>query len=590
MSDDAHRLKERPTNNVRQTYVGADDSALWVLTRWLPGLALLRRYERGWLWPDVVAGLTVGAMLVPQSMSYAELAGLAPQYGFYAAIGALFVYAAVGSSRHLGVGPEPGTAILAAATVSSIAGGDAARSVRLMAVLALLVAGVCLVGRVLRFGHLASMLSRPVLVGYITGVGLTLLSSQIAAFTGVAISADSFFPRVAEFLREFDGVRWTTAALASATLGVLLVLRWRLPKLPAALVAVVATSIVVLLFDLEARGVALVGTIPAGLPAPKWPSASWSEIGRLLPGACGIALIGFTDNVLTGRAVASRRGYRIDANQELLALGAINLASGLSQGFPISSSASRTAVPASLGSRTQLVSVIGSAFVITALVVFRDALAHIPRAALAAVIVTAAISIIDVRGLVQLWHLQKTDLVLALVTAGGVTVVGVLPGVAIAVAVSLAIAIGRVARPHDAVLGDAPGLDGWVDLDDNPAARTDDGLLVFRFDAPLFFLNVERYVERVQQALSDNPGEEDWLVLDFEGIGAIDTSAVQGLSELVEQLQASRPIVIAIARANHEVSDMLRRAGLAEPQRPVRHYATINAAVKAFRTRRRPPG
>ena len=546
---------------------------------------MLRRYDRRWLWPDVIGGLTVGAMLVPQSMGYAELAGMPPQYGFYAVIGALVVYAMVGTSRHLGVGPEPGTAVLAATAVAGIADGDPDRYIALMAALALLVGGVCLAAALLRLGLLASMLSRPVLVGYIAGVGLTLLSSQLAGSTGVRITADSFFPRCWQFLRHLGDVHPATVAVSAASLALILALRHWAPTVPAALLAVGGATVVVATFGLDDRGVALVGAIPAGLPVPGLPDVALDDIAALLPAAAAIALVGFTDNVLTARAIAAKQGYRIDPNQELIALGAINLTAGLSRGFPISSSASRTAVPATLGSRTQLVSLIGSAFVVAALLALRPVLGHIPRAALAAVIIAAAIAIIDVAAFRGLWRLSRTELGLAVVATLGVVVLGVLAGILLAVGLSIAVALQRMAKPHDAVLGDLPGLDGWVDVDEFPAARVVDGLLVFRFDAPLFFLNIDRFGDRIEEALRDNPGDEEWVVIDCEGIGSIDASAVDGLRELVERITAGPTDVIAVARANDHVVAGLRRADLLAPQGPIVEFPTINGAVRAFRNR-----
>ena len=564
---------------------GAADRRFGV-TALLPGFAMLRGYQLSWLRPDVMAGLTVGAMLIPQSMAYAELAGLAPQFGFYAVIGALVVYALVGTSRHLGVGPEPGTAILAAAGVSAIAAGDSERYVALMAALALVVSGLCLAGAVARLGFLASVLSKPVLVGYVTGVGLTLLSSQIAGLTGVPIAGDTFFRRFGELTANLDDVRGAAVAVGGATLALIVVLRRVEPRAPGALVAVVFASLMVALFALEEHGVALVGAIPSGLPAPRVPDVSMSDLGRLLPVAAGIALVGYTDNVLTARSIASRHGYRIDANQEMLALGLTNLASGLSQGFPISSSASRTAVPASLGSKTQLVSLLASAFVVGTLIGLRPLLAEIPRAALAAVIVSAALAIIDVAGYRSLWKVSREEAVLAVVAALGVMVLGVLVGVLVAVILSIVVALYRVARPHDAILGDFPGLDGWVEVEAYPEAVTEPGLVVYRFDAPLFFVNADRFRDRVEQALMENPGDEDWLVLDFEGIGALDATAVDALSELIERVSELEVQVVAIARANDSVLDRLRRADLVEPSGPLQTFPTINSAVRAYRQHR----
>lgn len=551
-----------------------------------PGWSLLRRYERAWLRLDLVAGLTVGAMLVPQSMAYAELAGMAPQTGFYAVIGALILYAFVGSSRHLGVGPEPGTAILAATGVSSIAAGDSSRYVELMAALALVVSAICVLGAVARLGFLASALSKPVLVGYITGVGLTLLSSQLAAFTGAPIDADRFFPRVRDLLANLDEIHWPTLALGTGTLTLIIVLRAIAPRVPGALVAVVVASLIVAVFTLTDHGITVVGDIPGGLPALRVPDVSMNDIGRLVPVAAGIVLVGYTDNVLTARSIAVRSGYRIDANQELLALGVTNLSAGFSQGFPVSSSASRTAIPASLGSKTQLVSLVACAFVVATLLGLRGLLAEIPRAALAAVIVAAAIAIIDVAGYRALWKVSPEEAGLAAVAALGVIVFDVLVGVVVAVTLSIIVAMYHIARPHDAVLGDYPGLDGWVDATAYPGTAREPGLLVYRFDAPLFFVNIDRFTDRLDQMLTQNPGEEEWVVLDFEGVGALDATALDGLSELLDQLTDRGVSVVAIARANDAVLDRLTRAELSEPGGPLRTFPTINSAVRAFRERR----
>ncbi|MGE3449333.1 MAG: SulP family inorganic anion transporter [Microbacteriaceae bacterium] len=552
-----------------------------------PGLAVLRGYRVGWLRADVMAGLTVGAMLIPQSMAYAELAGLAPEFGFFAVIGALIVYTLVGTSRHLGVGPEPGTAILAATGVGAIAAGDPERYIALMAALALVVSGICLAAAVARLGFLASVLSKPVLVGYITGVGLTLLGSQLASFTGVPITSDRFFPRLRDLLANVGDVEGATSALAAGTLALILGLRRVAPQVPGALVGVVSATLIVSLFTLERHGIAVVGAIQGGLPIPSLPDVSVSDIGQLLPVAAGVALVGYSDNVLTARSIAAGRGYRIDANQELLALGLTNLSSGLSQGFPVSSSASRTAVPASLGSKTQLVSLVASAFVVVTLLALRPLLAQIPRAALAAVIVSAAIAIIDVAGYRSLWKVSREEFALAVVAAFGVIVFDVLVGVLVAVTLSIVVALYRIARPHDAVLGDYPGLDGWVDVGAYPDAVTEPGLVVYRFDAPLFFVNADRFRDRVEQTLAENSGEEDWLVLDFEGVGALDATALDVLAEILHRLAGIGVGVVAVARANDHVLARLERAALLEPAGTLRVFPTINSAVRAYRQRRR---
>jgi MFS superfamily sulfate permease-like transporter len=311
------------------------------------------------------------------------------------------------------------------------------------------------------------------------------------------------------------------------------------------------------------------------------------DVGRLVPIAAGIALVGFTDNLLTARSIAARRRQRIDPDQELLALGVSNLAAGLSQGFPVSSSASRTAVPAALGSSTQVVSLIAAGFAVAALTVASPLLEHVPRAALAALIVAAAVAIIDLAGFRALWRVNREEAVLAAAAAAGVVLFDVLVGVVIAIVLSTLVALAHVARPHDAVLGDLPGLDGWVDVDTYREAVTEPGLLVYRFDAPLFFVNADRFCERVERVLADNAGEEECLVLDFEGVGALDSTAADAIAELLERLQAAGVASFAVARANHRVLGLLERAGLLAPSGPLVVQPTINAAVRAYRSRGR---
>jgi SulP family sulfate permease len=355
---------------------------------------------------------------------------------------------------------------------------------------------------------------------------------------------------------------------------------------PGALVAVALATLVVWLLPGSDPVVPVVGQIPEGLPTPGLPAVTVDDVVQLVPVALGVVLVGFTDNVLTARSIAAQQGYRIDPNQELLALGLTNLSAGVSQGFPVSSSASRTAVPASLGSRTQLVSLVACSVVVATLLVLSPILEQVPRSTLAAVIISAAIAILDVPGYRALWKVSRHEAALAVAATLGVILVDVLVGVLLAVSLSIIVALGRMARPHDAVLGDRPELDGWVEVDAHPGARTEPGLLVYRFDAPLFFLNTDRFRVRVLEALEANPGREEWVVLDFEGIGALDASALDGLADLLEQLEGADVDRVAVARANQDVVRRLGRVGLLAPEGPLRSYPTINAAVRAFRGRR----
>lgn len=549
------------------------------------GIAVLRRYRREWLARDVITGLTVATLLVPQSMAYAELAGVEAQAGLYAAVGALLVYAVVGTSRHLGVGPEPGTAILAATAVGGIAAGDSARYASSMAALALGVAALCIIAALLRLGFLAALLSKPVLVGYITGVGLTLLGSQLSPLTGVGIGSDRLLPRVVELAGDLGAVNGATLGIGVGTLLLVLVLRERVPAAPGALIAVGAAALAATALGLDDHGVSLVGAIPSGAPSFAVPDVTVADVVRLLPAAGAIALVAFSDNLLTARAVRRHGDDPIHANRELLALGLTNLAAGMARGLPVSSSASRTAVAAALGSHTQVVSVVAAALTVGALLFLHPVLAAIPRSALAAVVVAAGLAIIDVRGFRSLWRLSRPEVAPAVAATVGVVVFDVLVGVAVAVTAAGLLALYRVARPHDAVLGNLAAADGWVDIVEHGDARTESGLIVYRFDAPLFFVNADYYSDRVETTLADTEAVTEWLVLDFEGIGGIDTTATEALGGLLGRVGEGRVDVIAIARGNDKVLDHLARAGLLAPHGQLRVFPTINSAVRAFRQR-----
>ncbi len=546
----------------------------------LPELVRRGEYRRSWFRPDALAGITVAAMLVPQAMAYAELGGLPPSAGFRAALVALPLYALIGTSRHLGIGPEPGTAILAAATAVQLADGDPPRYAALMAAMAGLVGLIALVAGVFRLGFVADLLSKPVLVGYITGVGLTLLTSQLQPFTGVSIDADHPFVRVGQFVTRLGEIDAVTVGVGGATLVVILVLRRVRPSWPGALVALGAAMSAVALFGLDA---AVVGDVEAALPTFVFPDVVWDDIMPLLPAAAGVALIGYTDNILTARSIAGEQGYPVDANRELLALGAINTAGSMAGGFPMSSSASRSVVPASLGSKSQASSLIAFVVVIGFLLVGTTVLAEIPRAGLAAVIVSAAFAVIDIDGFRRIAALSRAEAALALLTCLAVIGVDLLTGVLVAVGLSLLLTLSRVARPRDAILGAGAGLDGWISIDDERAQALP-GLLVYRFDGPLFFANGEYFLERVRAAIAANPGAETGVVLDMEGIGSIDTTAVEHLSDLFDEFEADG-IVVSLARANQKVLDLLTRAGLIARLGPDRVFPTINAAVNDHRRR-----
>lgn len=551
------------------------------VSRRLPGLARLRRYQRSWLRYDVLAGVTVAAYLIPQVMAYAEVAGLPPVVGLWAIVGPLLVYAVLGSSRQLSVGPESTTALMTAAAVGSVAVGDPARYAALAAALSLVVGALCVVGWVGRLGFLADLLSRPVLVGYMAGIAAIMVGSQLGNFTGIDVDADSFATEIAYVAGHLDEVHGPTLALATAVLALLLVGSHLLPRSPMPLVGMLLAAAAVAVLDLEARGIAVVGEIPAGLPTPSLPSISAGDVGSLLLPAVGVAIVAYSDNVLTARTFAARNGYAIDGNQEFLALGAANLASGVMQGFPVSSSGSRTVIGDSLGSRSQLYSLVALATVLTTMVFLRPVLAAFPTAALGAIVVYAATRLVDVAEFRRIARFRLSELFLALTTTVAVLALDVLYGVLVAIGLSILDLLRRVARPHDGILGFAPGVAGMHDIDDYPDARAVQGLVVYRYDSPLFFANVEDFKRRALASVDQADTPTEWFLLNAEANVQVDITAIDALEELRQELDR-RGIVFAMARAKQDLQDDLRPSGLVDRVGEDRVFMTLPTAVLAY--------
>ena len=530
---------------------------------WTPGLHQLLNYQRGWLRGDVLAGVTVAAYLIPQVMAYATVAGLPAVAGLWAALVPLAVYAVLGSSRQLSVGPESTTALMTATALAPLVAGDPSRYAVLAALMAVLVGGFCLLGGLLRLGFLADLLSRPVLVGYMTGVAVIMIGGQLGKVTGVAVEGDEFVDQLRSFVAGVGGAQWPTVALALAVLVMLLAISRVAPKFPGALVAVLAATAAVEVFALEARGIRVVGEIPAGLPTPSVPVIPAADLLAMLIPAVGIAVVAFSDNALTGRTFAARKGESIDANAELRALGICNVATGLTHGFPVSSSGSRTALGDAVGSRTQVYSLVALASVVAVMFLGRGLLENFPMAALGALVVFAALRLIDIAEFRRLGRFRRSELLLALATTAAVLGFGVLYGVLVAIGLSILDLLRRVARPHDGVLGLVPGVAGMHDLDDYPDARPVPGLVVYRYDAPLFFANAENFRERALAAVADNPEAQvpvEWFVLNAEANVEMDLTAVDALDQLRRDL-AARGIVFAMARVKQDLRELLDAAG-----------------------------
>jgi sulfate permease, SulP family len=568
-----------------------DDSAVTSsrTSRFLPGIHVLRHYRRAWLRGDVVAGCTVAAYLVPQVMAYAEVAGLPPVTGLWAAMGPLLVYAVLGSSRQLSVGPESTTALMTATALAALTAGGALPA-DAAAALAIVVGGVCLVGWLARLGFLANLLSRPILTGYMAGIAVLMIISQLDTFTGIPIPPGDAFTKIEYLLRHLDQIHLLTFALAFLVLALLIALRRWIPAAPGPLVAVVGSTVVVALFDLQNAGIAVVGEIPGGLPRPSLPDFGAIDLAALVGAALGITVVGYTDNVLTARAFATRVMDRIDSQQEFLALGAANLSAGVLHGFPVSSSGSRTAVGDAAGSRTQLHSLVALAVVILSLLALRPVLAGFPLAALAAIVIFAALLLIDVAELRRIARFRRSEIVLAVATTAAVLAVGVLYGIAVAIALSVLDLLRRIARPHDAVLGYVPGLAGMHDIEDYEGGRQLPGLLIYRYDSPLFFANAEDFEQRALAALEDADQPVRWFVLNIEAITEIDLTGADALENLRREL-ANRNIVFGLARLKTELGQTLAAAGFLDKIGKDRVYATLPTAVEAYQQwgRAQPP-
>ena len=549
----------------------------------LPGLAVLRHYRRAWLRGDVLAGVTVTAYLVPQVMAYAAVAGLPPVAGLWATLGpARCVYAFLGSSRLLSVGPESTTALMTAAAVGAMTAGDPSRYADVAAALALAVGAICLLGRLARLGFLADLLSRPVLVGYMAGVAVLMVVSQLGKLTGVTVGGRHPGHRDRRTsLTHLDEVAAASLTMALAVLAGLLVAQRLRPHWPNPLAAMLLATLVTWLFDLDAHGVATVGAIPRSLPVPHLPDVSVADMLSLALPAVGVAVVAYSDNVLTARAFGARHGHRVDPNQEFLALGAANLAAGVLHGFPVSSSGSRTVIADALGARTQAYSLVALAGTVVGLLALGGVLAAFPLPALGGVVAYAAVRLVDVAEIRRIARFRRSELVVLVATTLGVLLLGVLPGIGVAVALSLLDVLRRVARPHDAILGYAPGVAGMHDVDDYPGAVTVPGLVVYRYDSPLFFANAEDFLRRALAAVDDAPWRVEWLLLNAEATIDVDLTAMDTLEELRAEM-ARRGVVLAFARVKAELRADLDAAGLSDRVGADRFFMTLPTAVAAY--------
>ena len=549
----------------------------------MPGVRTLRAYERAWLAKDVVAGLVLTALLVPQGMAYAELAGLPPITGLYTSILCLTAYAVVGPSKILVLGPDSSLGPMIAATILPLVGanGDPAKAVMLASMLALLVGAIMLVAGAAKLGFIADLLSKPTQIGYMNGLALTILVGQLPKLFGFSVDADGFVPELRGFVHGVTSGETVTASLAvgAGALVLILVLQRAMPKVPAVLVAVVLAILAVNLFDLTASGVSVVGPLPSGFPPFTIPRVALSDISLLVAGAFGIVFVALADTISTASAFAARAGDRVHGDQEMIGIGAANVAAGLFQGFPVSTSGSRTAVAEQAGAKTQVAGLVGAGTIVLILVAVPGLLKDLPQPALAAVVIAASLSLADVSGIIRLWKQRKTEAWLAVMAFLAVTLFGVLPGIAIAVALSILNVFRRTWWPYQAILGDTPQLPGFHDVANHPDAATTPGLVLFRFDAPLIFANARTFREQVTELAQGS--DVRWIVIAAEPITDVDTTAADMLEELDEWLNA-RGISLVFAEMKDPVRSKVTRYELTRTIDPTHFYPTIKAAVTAF--------
>jgi high affinity sulfate transporter 1 len=552
---------------------------------WVPGLRTVSSYQRQWLARDIVAGVVLTTLLVPQGMAYAELAGLPPITGLYTSILCLLGYAVFGPSRILVLGPDSSLGPMIAATILPLlaAKGDAERAIALASMLALMTGGIMILASVARLGFIADLISKPTMIGYMNGLALTILVGQLPKLFGFKVEADGFIGELVGFVKGLANGEAVAAAAAVGIAGIVLILvlqRW-LPKVPAVLIMVVAAIAATSVFSLADHGVSLVGVLPKGFPPLTIPHVRLSDVGPLFAGALGIVVVSLADTISTASAFAARTGQEISGNGEMIGIGAANLAAGLFQGFPVSTSGSRTAVAERSGAKTQLTGVTGAVLIILMIVLVPGLFRNLPNPALAAVVITASLSLADIPATVRLWRQRKVEFTLSIAAFLGVALLGVLPGIAIAIALSILNVFRRAWWPYDTRLGRVEGLPGYHDVHSHPDAQQLPGLVIYRFDGPLFFANATTFRDEIRRMARADPPPV-WIVIAAEPVTDIDTTASDMLEELDEALNA-QGISLVFAELKDPVREKIERYGLTRTIDPNHFFPTIEAAIQAFR-------
>jgi high affinity sulfate transporter 1 len=551
--------------------------------RWLPGLNTLTEYQASWLRHDIVAGLVMTAMLVPVGIAYAQASGVPGIHGLYATIVPLLAYALFGPSRIMVLGPDSALAAVILAVVLPLSGGDPQRAVTPAGMMAIVSGVVCVATGLARLGFVTELLSKPIRYGYMNGIALTVVLSQIPKLLGFSVTADGPLRQMWGIVKKMltGSTNVVALAIGGGTLALILMLKRR-PRVPGMLIAVAAATVVVALLDLaRTAGISVLGPLPQGLPAPRLPLIQFDALVPILIGGAAVALVSFADTSVLSRTYAARLRTPVDPNQEMVALGAANLAAGFFQGFPISSSSSRTPVAEAAGARTQLTSVVGALMIALLLVVAPALLEDLPNTALAAVVISSAIGLFEVSDLRRIYRIQRWEFWLSMVCFAGVATLGAIPGIALAIVIAVIEFLWDGWRPHSAVLGRVDNVKGYHDITRYAEARRIPGLVLFRWDAPLFFANAEWFHERVLDAVASSPTPVRWLVVAAEPVTSIDVTAADAVCELDDELRAAG-IELRFAEVKDPVKDKLKRFGLLTRFDEKAFFDTIGEAVSAY--------
>ncbi len=553
------------------------------LLRWIPGLATARRYRAEWLMHDVVAGIVLTTMLVPVGIAYATASGVPGIYGLYATIVPLLAYAVFGPSRIFVLGPDSSLAAVILGVVLPLSAGDPHRAVALASAMAIVSGIVCIIVGVARLGFITELLSKPIRYGYMNGIALTVLISQVPKLLGFSIESAGPLRNFHAIVLAIAGgkVNWTAFAIGAGTLVVILALK-NYKRVPGILLAVIGATLISGFLNLgTTAGISVLGPLPQGLPAFEIPWLSVDDLMEVAIGGAAIAIVSFADTSVLSRSYAARLRTPVDPNQEMIGLGAANFAAGFFQGFPISSSASRTPVAEAAGARTQLTGVVGAIAVALLLVAAPDLLRHLPSAALAAVVIAAAIGLIEIKDLVRIYRIQRWEFWLSIVCFAGVAVFGAIPGIGLAVVFAIIEFLWDGWRPHSAVLGQAEGVQGYHDITRYPQARQIPGLVLFRWDAPLFFANAELFRERVLEILKQAPSPARWFVVAAAPVTSVDVTAADSLEELLGTLKDAG-VALKFAELKDPVKDKLKRFGLFGQLGEDAFFPTVEAAVGRY--------